>query len=122
MVAKLRRHRGERRWLAAVLITLLAVAGMRVATSPPNAAVIGGPLALLLASSSDLGPSRVGDAQLTVPLPDATRPEALFAWADGHGLWVRWRPGNQWAIVEGAAGDVAGAFGVPVNDYKGRKG
>jgi kumamolisin len=35
---------------------------------------------------------------------------------------VRWRPGNQWAIVEGAAGDVAGALGVPVNDYKGRKG
>jgi hypothetical protein len=37
-------------------------------------------------------------------------------------MWVRWRPGDEWAIVEGAAQDVATAFDVPVNDYRGRKG
>ena len=35
---------------------------------------------------------------------------------------MRWRPGNPWAIVEGAADEVAGAFDVPVRDYRGRKG
>lgn len=37
-------------------------------------------------------------------------------------MWVRWRPGDAWAIIEGAAHDVARAFEVPVNDYRGRKG
>ncbi|MGX9789288.1 S53 family peptidase [Mycobacterium sp. MMS18-G62] len=122
MVAKLLRQRGERRWLAAVFVALLVAGGVRVVSAPHDPALIGGPLALLLASSSDLGPSQAGDAQLTVTLPDAAEPEALFGWADRHGLWVRWRPGHQWAIVEGSPRDVAGAFGVPVNDYKGRKG
>jgi kumamolisin len=87
-----------------------------------NPAVIGGPLASLLASSTDLGPSHDGSAQLTAALPDASRPEALIEWARAHGMWVRWRPGDEWAIIEGTARDVATAFGVPLNDYRGRKG
>ena len=124
MVAKLLRQRGNIgcRWLAAIVAALLVVAGVRIISAPDEPDLIRGPLAQLLASSSDLGPSRAADAQLTVTLPDAIRPEALFGWTDSHGLWVRWRPGDQWAIVEGAAGDVADAFGVPVHDYKGRKG
>ncbi|MDT5019203.1 MAG: kumamolisin [Mycobacterium sp.] len=43
-------------------------------------------------------------------------------WASANGLWVRWRDGDDWAVVEGFAADVAGAFGVPVHDYRGRKG
>ena len=35
---------------------------------------------------------------------------------------MRWRPGDGWAVVEGAAEDVARAFDVPVHDYRGRKG
>lgn len=84
--------------------------------------MITGPFASLLASSTDLGPSRAGDAQLTVTLPGSARPEELMGWATARGLWARWRPGDEWAIVEGAAGDVARAFEVSVHDYRGRKG
>jgi kumamolisin len=100
---------------------LVLVAGAH-APEPDNSATIRGPLALLLASSTDLGPSRDGGVQLTATLPDAARPQALFEWASAQRMWVRWRPGDAWAVVEGAAQDVATAFGVPVNDYRGRKG
>ena len=106
--------------LAAAL--LLLVMGTRVASVPDDRTVIGGPLALLLASSTDLGPSREGGAQLTVSLADSARPATLIEWARAHRISVRWRPGDTWAVVEGAAQDVATAFNVPVNDYRGRKG
>jgi kumamolisin len=101
---------------------LVVVAGIRAASVSDNPAVIGGPLALLLASSTDLGPSRDHSAQLTVTLPDSAHPETLIEWARAHGMGVRWRPGDDWAVVEGAAPVVATAFDVPVNDYRGRKG
>jgi kumamolisin len=106
--------------LAAAALTL--VAGVRAESMPANGAVIGGPLALLLASSTDLGPSRDGGVQLTVALPDSARPRTLIEWASAHRMSVRWRQGDTWAVVEGAAQDVATAFDVPVNDYRGRKG
>ena len=53
---------------------LVLVTGTRVASVSDNPAVIGGPLALLLASSTNLGPSCDCSAQLTVTLPPpATR-------------------------------------------------
>ena len=53
---------------------LVLVTGIRVASVSDNPAVIGDPLALLLASSTNLGPSRDCSAQLTVTLPPpATR-------------------------------------------------
>ena len=74
-----------------------AGAGLRSAGLPrsDSPAVIGGPFALLLAASTDLGPSRADDTQLTVTLHDANRPEALIGWAGQHGLSVRWRPGDE---------------------------
>ncbi|GAC1635038.1 MAG: S53 family peptidase [Mycobacterium sp.] len=104
------------------LCALVVVGGVRVPPVSDNRAVIPGPLALLLAGSTDLGPSRDGSAQLTVTLTGVTRPETLFVWAGARRMWVRWRPGDAWAILEGAAQDVAAAFAVPVNDYRGRKG
>src|SRR5262245_66509639 len=94
---------------------LVLVAGVRVGWMSHERAEIGGPLALLLASSTDLGPSRDGGVQLTVTLDDSARPATLFEWARTHGMWVRWRPGDSWAVVEGAGQDVATAFDVPVN-------
>jgi kumamolisin len=101
---------------------LVLASDLRAAPAPDIPAVVAGPLASLLASSTDLGSSRASDAQLTVTLPDSTRPEVLIGWARTQGLSVRWRPGYEWAIVEGTAGDVASAFGVTVHDYRGRKG
>ncbi len=101
---------------------LIVACGLSAGCAPNGSAVIKGPFASLLASSTDLGPSRSGDAQLTVTLPASARPDELMAWASARGMWVRWRPGDGWAIVEGAAGDVARGFEVPVNDYRGRKG
>lgn len=83
---------------------------------------IGGPYAKLLASSTDLGPSRQPAARITVGLLGSSAPEPLFHWAAGQRLSVRWQPGERWAIVEGAPSDVAAAFDVPVHDYRGMQG
>ena len=108
--------------IAAVVLVLVAALGLPRLSVAHNAAIIAGPYASLLAASNDLGPSRAGDAQVTVTLPATIRPEALFEWAEGRRLAVRWRPSNEWAIVHGAAEDIARAFDVPVHDYRGRKG
>lgn len=84
--------------------------------------VITGPMASLLASSTDLGPANSGPVQLTVALHDHFRPDALISWSDRHGLSVRWRPGDNWAIVDGPPNKVAAAFAVAVHDYRGRRG
>lgn len=120
----LRRHGKVGYRLLALIVTgvVVLVAGIRAAPESHQPDVIGGPFKWLLASSNDLGPSHAGDAQLTVTLPDAGRPEALFGWASSHRLWVRWRPGHPWAIVEGAAPDLSRAFDVSVHDYRGQQG
>ncbi len=101
---------------------LIAASAMTAGCAPDGSAVITGPYASLLANSTDLGPSRAGDAQVTVTLPSSARPEDLMSWARARGLSVRWRLGDEWAIVEGAASDMARAFDVSVNDYRGRRG
>jgi kumamolisin len=46
----------------------------------------------------------------------------LVGWAHEQGLSVHWRPGDNWAIVEGNAENVASAFDVEVHDYRGQRG
>ncbi|OBI74350.1 peptidase S53 [Mycobacterium sp. E740] len=87
-----------------------------------GAEAITGPYAYLLANSSDLGPSDDRDAQLTVALRESRRPAALFAWAAGRGLSVRWHPGQRWAVVAGPAAALAESLDVEVHDYRGRRG
>ncbi|WP_109777787.1 S53 family peptidase [Mycolicibacterium chubuense] len=84
--------------------------------------VIGGPYAALLAHSVDLGPSHDRTAQLIVELRDGGPPRTLQSWAGSRSLSVRWRPGQQWAVVEGGAQTVARAFGVDVHDFRERHG
>lgn len=109
-------------------LTASLVAGVAVVASghhsepSAHAAAIGGPYANLLASSTDLGPSRLDRAQLTVGLRGSARPDPLLQWAQSKGLAVRWQRGEEWAIVEGAPPDVAEAFDVPVHDYRGMQG
>jgi len=59
---------------------------------------------------------------VTVELHDTGRPSALMAWASSNALSVRWRPGDNWAILEGAPAALADTFGVTVHDYRGRRG
>ncbi|WP_445169577.1 S53 family peptidase [Mycolicibacterium sp. Dal123E01] len=108
--------------IAAVLLIVAAVSGSSAWRLGRGAPVITGPYARLLAASTNLGPSRAGDVQLTVTLRDATHPAALIDWAGAHRLAVRWRHGDDFAIVTGAADGIAEAFGVPVDDYRGRQG
>ncbi len=83
---------------------------------------IGGPYAHLLASSTDLGPSRLDHAQLTVALTHSASPQPLITWAAANDLLVHWQIGDNWAVVHGAPRDVAEAFNVSVHDYRGRQG
>ena len=115
-------------WLVACLAAAIVVvttdhpAPPSPASQPADPDAIGGPFAHLLASSRDLGPSRLDHAQLTVALSDATRPEPLMKWAADNTLSVRWQPGEDWAVVHGTPQDVAEAFDVPVHDYLGMQG
>jgi kumamolisin len=113
----------------AVLLTVAAAAiigdraGVSVTSSAPSpGGRIDGPYAALLASSTDLGPARGDRAQLTAALRGPRRPEQLMRWSADHGLSVRWRGGDSWAVVEGAPASLAAAFGVDVHDYRGRRG
>ncbi len=118
-----RRHPCARRlWaLAAAGLVVLTVSDLRSWPSANHPVVIDGPLALLLAGSTDLGPA-TGQVQVTAALHDAQKPDALMTWASSNGLSVRWRPGDDWAIIQGAPTTVADTFGVPVHDYRGRRG
>jgi kumamolisin len=58
---------------AATLLVLATVSGPTMWRAPDDAAITG-PYAALLAASTDLGPSRAADAQLTVTLSGRLRP------------------------------------------------
>ncbi|HEY5152226.1 MAG TPA: S53 family peptidase [Mycobacterium sp.] len=94
----------------------------RPAPAPAASNVISGPYASLLAASTDLGPAHTARVQLTVALRDHRRPDALTGWTAMQGLSLRWRSGDDWAIVDGAPTKIADAFGVAVHDYRGRRG
>lgn len=109
------------------LLTVLAVgaalvADLRHPAAPVATGTISGPYASLLASSTDLGPARADRVQLTAALRADSPPDLLIRWAQQQGLSVRWRPGDTWAIVEGAPAAFAGAFDLEVHDYRGKRG
>lgn len=109
------------RWLAALAaVVLLFTADRPTAVARP--ADIVGPFARLISTATDLGPSRSDLVQLTAQLREAASPVGLDAWARSRGLTVRWRPGDGWAVIEGAPAAVATAFGVTVRDYRTRGG
>ncbi|GFG51907.1 S53 family peptidase [Mycolicibacterium agri] len=120
---------GWRTWTGHRLLALIAAAGVLLVLASDlriapvdKPTFIGGPFALLLRASTDLGPSRRDDTQLTVALRDTSPPDRLLGWARGRGLSVRWRPGDNWAVLEGEAEKVGSAFDVEVHDYRGQRG
>jgi kumamolisin len=118
-----RRTRPGHWFLILVAAAVLMVASdLRLPTGAGTAAEIGGPFALLLAASTDLGPAHGHHVQLTASLRDPTSPDALIDWAGERGLSVRWQPGDDWAIVEGGPESVSRALEVEVHDYRGQRG
>jgi kumamolisin len=111
-------------WLLALAMAavLVLASDLRTSPAPDHSGRITGPYALLLAASTDLGPSHSNPVQLTVALRQSGRPDALLDWVNHHGMSARWRAGDTWAIIEGAPRDVGDAFDVDVHDYKGRRG
>lgn len=102
----------------ATLVALLAlVAAGHTVTSRPDR-VIGGAYARLLASASDLGPAAEQRVRITAMLHPAATPRRLAVWATDHGLSVRWREGDEWAVVEGSADSTSRAFGIAVHNYR----
>lgn len=102
---------------------VMAVSGVR-ATQPPSDQInlIRGPFARLLAASADLGVARSGKVQVTAALEDSSPPRGLVEWARDHDLAVRWRPGEDWAYLQGAPDKVGKALGVAVHNYRSRGG
>ena len=90
--------------------------------SAPGAEVISGPYARMLHQAADLGPARTDRVQLTAALYSTRAPRALQRWADVNDLSLRWNDGDDWAVLEGTPKAVAGAFDVPVHDYRIRSG
>src|SRR5882757_4800086 len=118
------RHTRPGHWFL-ILVTaavLVLASDLRLPQGAGTAAEIGGPFALLLAASTDLGPARGDHVQLTATLHDPTSPDALIGWAGEHGLSVRWQPGDDWAIIEGGPESVSRALEVEVHDYRGQRG
>ena len=103
--------------LATLAVVMLVFAADRP-TPPLPYNLIAGPFARLLAEAVDLGPARAERVQLTAELQAPTEPVALSTWANSHGLAVRWRAGDPWAIVEGAPRAMARALDVAVHDYR----
>ena len=118
----------SRRWAvpAAALLSVIVVGlGVLVADRPSTMVPtnqIGGPFARLLAESADLGPARAPQVQITAALNEPAEPVRLMDWAGAHGLSVRWRAGDAWAIIEGRPQAVADAFRVAVHDYRALRG
>ncbi|BBZ75054.1 kumamolisin [Mycolicibacterium anyangense] len=121
-------HQGTRRpdrpaiLAATVLLIVVAALGPWPSRLAAYGPAITGPYASLLAASTNLGPSAAQSAQLTLTLSHAMRPVALIGWARSRGLTVRWRDGDDWAIVSGPAQRLSDAFAVPIHDYRGRRG
>lgn len=116
-----------RRTVIAMLLIAVTVASFLLAHDHERANTtalgrIGGPYAKLLNASTDLGPARGGRVQLTAALRAGTRPDRLIDWAGVHGLTVRWRTDDRWAILEGPPVMVSDALGVDVHDFRGRRG
>lgn len=107
---------------ALATITALALFSGDGLANPVPGKAIGGPYARYLAESQDLGPARSGTVELTAALRNRTEPVLLSAWARRHDLSVRWRAGDDWAVIEGAPGALAEAFGVPLREYRTRGG
>ncbi|TMS55492.1 peptidase S53 [Mycobacterium sp. DBP42] len=101
---------------------LFLTADVQTMPGPGSPNVIDGPYASLLHASADLGPARSGPVQLTATLQGRSRPVRLMEWAGLRNLSVRWQPAHDWAILEGAPNQVADAFGVTINEYRGRRG
>ncbi|MCV7225411.1 peptidase S53 [Mycolicibacterium komossense] len=108
--------------LVAVIALVLALVESRRESESPVPQAISGPFALLLGASTNLGASRAQTVQLTVELRAPDSPDRLVRWARDSGLSVRWGTGHNWAVLQGAPAEVASAFQVPVDDYRGRRG
>jgi kumamolisin len=109
-------------WLLALVMTAVLALSADLRLTPEQPDLITGPFASLLGASTDLGPAQGEQVQLTATLSGASRPAALTSWASARDLTVQWRPGDDWAVIEGAPNAVGGALDVEIHDYIGKRG
>ena len=112
------------RSVAATALVVAVLAGVVIYVSGQRSEdnLIQGPYRSLLEASTDLGPASEQSIEVTASLTDTSRPTALIDWAQDRSLSVRWRPGDDWVVVEGPPSAVEQAFDVSVRDYRGRMG
>lgn len=97
---------------------MLATIEIRSNPDSQLAQVISGPFAVLLGESAELGASHAETVELTAELRGTGSPDGLARWAKDSGLSLRWRVGDNWAVLQGQPADVASAFRLPVDDYR----
>jgi kumamolisin len=105
-----------------LLVLALGLRGAAPVRSSDDRPPIAGPVAWLLAASTDLGPAHRQQISVAAALHGPARPQTLYGWAADRHLAVRWQPGADWAYIEGAPVDIAGALNVAVHDYRSRTG
>ncbi|CAN5539916.1 S53 family peptidase [soil metagenome] len=108
--------------LIAAAVLTLGLIELRPTHDPAVAQTISGPFALLLGVSTNLGTSRAATVELTAELRGPGSPDRLVRWARDSGLSVGWRTGDTWAVLRGSPADIASAFRLTVDDYRGREG
>ncbi len=118
----LRRGRPVLRLFAAVAVVAALAIAVHPQRAPADPRIITGPYASLLSASTDLGTSGTQSVEVTAELRSGNRPTALIDWASGRELSVRWRPGDDWAVITGSASALATAFDLAVHEYRGRLG
>jgi len=109
--------------MAAAVVIAAAAAGPFVTHHlAPAPTAIDGPYARLLAESSDLGPADGQTLRLIAELNRPAMPSLLDRWARLRDLTVHWRPGDNWAVIEGAPRSMAAAFDVAIHRYRTPRG
>ena len=122
--ATMRENKATRlsRVLAVTAVSVASAVGLAVTHPSHDSRTITGPYAALLAASADLGPAQDERVQLTAALRPGVAPDNVTQWARQHGLAVRWRTGDPWAVIDGDPRAVGAAFDVDVRDYRTRRG
>jgi kumamolisin len=96
--------------------------GLGATLRPTADGALGASWRSVLASSKNLGPSRAAHSGVIARLRDNSEPRALEQFAAAAGLRVSWKPGDDWAVVNGPALLLGRALHVTIDEFRAPNG